>query len=322
MWLRFLEEIKPESVILDYAHTAQLAVYVSQLPAVQISNGFDVPPPHCPIFAINARGPYLEATNRVKVQEIARALEALGNNLKCQRSLNLAEYLEYPFKIWDCIPETDPYGPRSKGLVVGPLGEPPKVSDAAWPLDLDTSKRKVFGYLRGMLGNEELLDALLLHQCSGIVVWPDAPPAALEKFARTEVRVLNTPVDLSHLLPTADFVVSYGAVALVTRTLLAGKPQLVATADAEKYLIARKVALLGAGVVWRPSIGTASKAVEHLLSSERFVLAAQSLANRYARSEWLTQQCQSLQVHLVEPRIIEYLLSQVQRAGNESLREK
>ncbi len=55
--------------------------------------------------------------------------------------------LASPLRWYDCIAETDPYGPRHDGVYVGPIGAPQHVVTVPWP-SMNEQGPKVFAYLR------------------------------------------------------------------------------------------------------------------------------------------------------------------------------
>ena len=83
------------------------------------------------------------------------------------------------------------------------------------------------------------------------------------------------------MLVEADAVINQGSTALVTRTLLAGKPQLILPADFEKLKVAQRVAASGAAALWNPAECSARDAVRRLLHAPALGEAARAIAARY-----------------------------------------
>ena len=279
-WTRVIESLQPECVVLDYAPAAQLACTLLEQRALQVTNGFDAPPSNCPPYARVRPDSELGLRNAERVQRLSANVSWVAQQYAGRRDVTLETILLYPGKVYECIPETDPYGPRDGGLWVGPLGRHLDTVDVPWP-DSWLTPRRVFAHLRAMPGAVELLDELRLSDAVTLCVWRDAPAEILERFRNTSVRVVRQPVQLDRVLPEADAVVSFGSTALVCRTLLAGKPQLVMPTDFEKLKVAQRLAYSGAGVLWRATEGSARDAVGQLLNQPLMAEIARSIAHRY-----------------------------------------
>jgi hypothetical protein len=154
-WLQLLQAMQPHSVVLDYAPVAQLATLLVRQPRTfQITNGFDAPPAHCPIFGLNLRGPYIEQQNQKKLAQLTHSLSTTIATLMAkpmpadvQQSL-LAVYFNYPRKVFDCIPETDAYAqhrptPINASQYLGPLdGEMSEAEVGDWQRAFGTAPER------------------------------------------------------------------------------------------------------------------------------------------------------------------------------------
>jgi hypothetical protein len=297
-WLKLFETVQADCIVLDYAPAAQLAAQLLGLPAFQITNGFDAPPPDCPIFGITARGPYLERLNAKKLSQISTALTQVGQDVMGKPGPGLDAYFNYPTKVYDCIPQTDPYGPREDGLCVGPLVNLQQVEAAPWPEQAVSQARmpKLFAYLRDMSNTDEWLDALSSAQANTLCVWPDASDALIARHSNSRLHIVRHPVDMNHALAQADAVLSYGAITTVALTLLAGKPQLILPVHIEKILVARKVVRQGVGLIWGKGSGTCAEALHQLLNNRAMAQAAQAIAAQFPPAQRLQKQNLFIQV--------------------------
>jgi hypothetical protein len=265
--------------ILDYAPTAQWAAYVAGLPAAQITNGFDSPPADCPVFGVTQRGPMLDARNATQVAAVNQSLrdslsqhETPTTNQQIESLTTppggaLAALLNHPTRWYDCVSLTDPYGPRSDGIYVGPLGRLSHCVHVPWPEGGSPTSKKVLVYLRHEPVLRDVLQALSALQARVIAFWPDATPQALAKLNLSSCTISTQAIDLQTALPECDAVVNYGSAGLVSQTLLAGKPQLMMPSDVEKHLIATRVVACSGGVMLnaRASSGQIQQAVKQIL---------------------------------------------------------
>jgi hypothetical protein len=279
-WADVLSTTMPACVVLDYAPAAQLTCQLLGLPAFQLTNGFDAPPADCPPYAgVRADSPLGRHTAE-RVQRLSDTIAQVGARFGGPHDSSLAKILDYPRQVFECIPETDPYGPRTGGLWVGPLVAPQDTVDVPWPAGV--SGRRVFAHLGGRAGASELLDELQRADVATLCYWRDAPDAVLQHYQHGPVRVLREPLHLGRVLVEADAVINQGSTALVSQTLLAGKPQLILPADFEKLKVAQRVAASGAALLWNRAECPAREAVRRLLHVGELAQAARGIAAGYA----------------------------------------
>jgi UDP:flavonoid glycosyltransferase YjiC (YdhE family) len=149
-------------------------------------------------------------------------------------------------------------------------------------------------YLRGSAAPEAVLTALASHGAQVICAWPDAKAFDVELAARRGQVVVAGPISLNRALQEADWVVNYGSSGFVCQSLLAGKPQLMLPSDTEKYLVARTVQSIDAGVVIRvppthSEVNFQRTVEEALTRLPRARAPAQQVAQRYAAISWRDQ---------------------------------
>lgn len=280
-WADAIESVMPECIVLDYAPAAQLTSQLLNLSAFQLSNGFDAPPPDCPPYAgVRPNSPLGRRTAGC-VEALSDTIAEVGERFGGPRSSSLAKILAHPRQVLECIPETDPYGPRQHALWVGPLtalrdgdGE-----DGPWPSG--GQRPRVFAQLGGRRGATELLDALQRMDADTVCFWRGAPDRMLARYSEGPVRVLRDFSLSAGMLAGVDAVISQGATALVSRAMLAGKPQLIFPADFEKMKVAQRAAASGAAMVWNPAECGAHEAVRRLLHTPALGEAARAVSTRY-----------------------------------------
>lgn len=272
-WIKLFEAERIDRVVLDYAPAAQLAALVVGVPACQITNGFDAPPADCPLFDIGVRGPMLERRNREQLDALDRSLAEVGRTFGLSHRLSLVHWLTYPRRWYDCIAETDPYGPRNDGVYVGPIGRPPETVRVAWP-DESGPCKKVFMYLRSRAHVEAVLQAIPADEAQVLCAWPGVADAEAQQHRRKNATIVSGPVDLDLVLPQVDWVVNYGSTTFVCQALLAGKPQLMLPTDAEKWLVARRVHAQDAGIaiVDRATVGEIQHSLARVQESSAIAL--------------------------------------------------
>jgi hypothetical protein len=279
-WLRLFESIKPVAILCDYAPVAQLAARLGNIPALQLTNGFDAPPVEFPAFDDRVRGPRGDAARSEGIERLSETIRRVGRDFGVE--LCLEEFLAWTSKLSDAIPETDPYGARSDFSYAGPFTQSGAMLASCWPLSGERNPRRAFAYLRGGMGRVGgVLEALRLAGVATCCVWPDATDAALQNYNGTCIQISRAPVNLTAALEQADLVVNYGSGSVLCSAVLAGKAQLMMPTDAEKLMFARRVESQGAGITWMPRMGAVATSVQRLLHDESLAAAASAIAGRY-----------------------------------------
>jgi len=178
------------------------------------------------------------------------------------------------------FPELDHYGNRPQQHYVGPVAAMPKARTIGWP---DVNGKRIFAYLHPSIPGLEYLLATLKGGATNVLcVIPGISTAIADAFRGRSLAILNQPVSLQALLPTADLVIASGA-GLVSEALLAGVPLLMTPQFVEQALLARRVEAFGAGVHWAPqrTAESARAIVEKALSTESLRVRAQCFASKY-----------------------------------------
>jgi UDP:flavonoid glycosyltransferase YjiC (YdhE family) len=282
-WAELFERQRIDHLVVDTAPTAQLAALLCRIPTVHITNGFDAPPPECPLFGIGLRGPMLEARKHDQLAALNHAFTTVAQHFQARAEVTWRDLLAYPQRWLDVIPETDPYGPRDDTVYLGPIGEAADATPFMWP-ERVAGQRRVFAYLRDATTARAAIAALQSIGAQALCVWPQAPEADCIAAARTGITVTPHPVRLSDALSTCDAVINYGSPGIVTHALLAGKPQLMIPIDVEKHLVSQRVQAQGLGVMvgWDAGGQVIREGLNRLLDSPDFTAASTWVAGQRA----------------------------------------
>ncbi|MBU1358570.1 MAG: hypothetical protein KKC85_09915 [Gammaproteobacteria bacterium] len=284
-WLGLFDRLRARAVVCDYAPAAQLAACLAGLPALQITNGFDAPPPDFPLFDSGVRGPFVQRARASGIERLSEAVLQVWQRFG-QPGLGLQTVMSWPRRVCDGIAETDPYGARADMTYIGPFAGDRGLAPAEWP-DTAAGARRVLAYLRGDEQEiQALLDALCDAGATTCCVWPEATDRLLQKYAQSPVAVSRRAVDWSASLAAADAVVNYGSSSAACSALLAGKPQLMVPTDVEKTMIARRIASHGAGILRMPRAEGLAADVGALLADPRLAGAARGVASRYRAADF------------------------------------
>jgi UDP:flavonoid glycosyltransferase YjiC (YdhE family) len=281
-WFRLLELIRPDTIVIDYAPMALLAARGLGIPAVQLSTGFDVPPAVHPLPSIRpwepTPSPRLLASENLVLDRINIVLATHNKPPLTQ----VSELLSGPPTLFTTIAELDHYGARDRAEYTGPIGGSSAALERRWPTEAST---RIFAYLRPSVPGIEILLAELANLNSYVIcAMPGAPTSLRQRFGSKTFELLDHPVSLAPLLPTADWVVSYGGVATTAAALLAGVPLLIVPQVVEQHLLGLCVVRIDAGILvgFERSQSKVAAAVSQLTSGNRYKEAAARIATKYA----------------------------------------
>ncbi len=281
-WRELLLLTDTQLMLADHAPTALLAARTLGIPVMMFSNGFTLPPHQNPL-------PNMRPWNHVPVEQVA----ALDNEASATINAVLARFGKPPLtstaQLFDVaeqtlmtFPELDHYTDRGDARYWGSLPSAGTGTAVAWP---QVPGPKLFAYLRRQtVHHVAMLEALLRFPGPCAVYFPDLPAALRRRFAAPHLLFLDQPADIAQMARDADLAVTYASVATTTAFLLAGKPLLLLPGHLEQFLLARRVAKLGAGIVVVPE-KPAEKLLDTLLKlveSPDYVRAAQAFSARYA----------------------------------------
>ncbi len=282
-WRGLLRQGRPDLVIADYAPTAILAARSLGLRSAAVGTGFQLPPAVQPLPAFQAGVP----EGRLRTME-ARLLDSANRVLALHGAAPLAHacaLLRGDASLLCTWPELDHYGRSGDGLWLGPNLAPPSGDDAVWP---DGSGPRVFAYLKAShAGVREVLEALLRRGCRVLCYLPEVAGGGPAPVQHPLLRYAARPVSMAQVLDTCELVVCHAGEATVSQSLLAGRPLLLLPTALESFLMARRVARMGAGInaMAGPEPRDWDGAVRALLDTPGYRDAARAFAARHAGFE-------------------------------------
>ncbi|RZA36462.1 MAG: hypothetical protein EOP92_05270 [Lysobacteraceae bacterium] len=285
-WRALFRQGQPDLVLADYAPTAILAARSLGLPSAAVGPGFTMPPagvPLPPLRTWEAPQPArLRAAEARLLDSANRVLAMFDTDQSSAPLVHGAELLLGDHPLLCTWPELDHVGRRGGGPWLGPNLPPPGGHAPAWPAG---EGRRVFAYLRrGVPESSDVLGALVRQGCRVLCYMPDVAAGAPAPVESPQLAYAPGPVSLPEALAGCELVVSHAGEALSAQALLAGRPLLMLPQSAESFLMARRVARLGAGINamaqprprdWEAMLGA-------LLEGQAFHDAAAAFARRYA----------------------------------------
>lgn len=268
-------------VVADHAPTAVLAARTLGLPVFMFSTGFSAPPARHPLPNMRPWSP-VSMSILTAIDEQARAgVNAVLAHCGCAPIARLAELFSVAETALVTYPELDHYPDRGPFAYWGALPEMGGGRSIQWR---DSSRPRWFVYLRRQIpGHLAVLDALEAIGDSAAVFFPDAPDLLVARFAPTSIQIYREPLDLAQMVQDVDAAVSYASVQTTTRFLLAGKPLLLLPSHLERFMLAMRVAEMGAGRLVHPEHPAPNfrSLLTELMQSEGYRANAQAFAHKY-----------------------------------------
>lgn len=280
-WRHLIGLIKPSYIIGDYAPTALLSAHLCKIPAATFGSGFFVPPKASPypnmMFWENREADQLVSSDHEATEKINEAL-----------SLLRAEPITSIHDIYDSVPryiasfrELDHYA-REEERFYGPLFLSVGKSAPVWP---GLHRKKIFIYLTGHpLLITKILRTLSRIPADCIALLRNVPENAIPKNLPPHIQLLAAPINADQAIKECDVVINHSSMAMVSASLLAGTPMLLAPRYLEQVILCRRVAQLG--FCQEISVNDPEKKIAQiimeLLTNPSYKKAAQHFAENHA----------------------------------------
>lgn len=281
-WRELIRLSGARMILADHAPTAILAARTLGIPAMLYSSGFCVPPRQRPLPAMRPWQPL--ATTRLLALEdaalanINRVLDRFGQPALTAlwQLFQVAEDKLLGFA------ELDHYAEREAACFWGTLPAAGVGAAPCWP---PLPGKRVFAYLRRQCRHHEAaLAALRELGMPAVIFFPDLTDALQAKYSAPHLAFSREPLDLAAAAREADVAITYAGLSTTTSFLLAGKPLLLLPGHLEQYLMARRVAALGAGLVVEPGkpAGDLGQTLRRVIDEESHTASAAAFARKYA----------------------------------------
>lgn len=281
-WRELITLTGSRLILADHAPTALLAARTLGLPAMLFANGFTAPPALHP--TPNLR-PWLEIPNE-RLMALEDAALTSANRVLARFGQAPLSALHQLFVVREqallTFPELDHYENRGDARYWGSLPLAGGGQAIDWP---PLPGPRLFVYLRAECPHwRAVLDALQRLGLPTALWFPGLSAAVRAQLSAPHWRVLDRPADLAQARQEADAAILYASLATTTAFLLAGKPMLLLPWHLEQFLLARRVAQLGAALITHPEKppGDLARTMAELLQQPRYRSAAQGFAEKYA----------------------------------------
>jgi UDP:flavonoid glycosyltransferase YjiC (YdhE family) len=249
-WRELFQLSGTQLVMADHAPSALVAARSLDLPVVLFSSGFCIPPRRRPAPNMRPWMPIPEDRLLAIESEALTTINAVLARFGKPAVSAVSDLFDVAEDTLLGFPELDHYADRGAARYWGNLPDAGVGTAPTWP---EVPGKRLFAYLRRECPHHEaVLAALRDFGQPTVVFFPDAPPELRQRFAAPHVAFSDSPVDLEAAASHADAAITYASLSTTTRFLLAGKPVLLLPSHLEQFLMARRVAGMGAGLLCDP----------------------------------------------------------------------
>lgn len=277
-WCELLAHARPDVIIADYSPGAVLAGRLLGVRTIASGNGFYLPPALTPLppllYWLPADRPALARSEARLLATLNAALRGCGG----PAAASVTEAILPPETFVQSFAEFDHCYERPRASYLGAYPSAEFGAAPRWPAGPGP---RVFAYLDPQI----LLPALLAAvSAAGARLCLYAPGVDAATMATApDVAWMPGPVDLKQAAAEADAYLSNANINSMMAFLLAGKPQLVVPYTLEKYLVGRRLEMLGAGLsAPRKAPGDVAAKLRAVLTQRSYRRAAEQFAARHA----------------------------------------
>ena len=292
-WSKFVDEIRPDQLIVEHAPSALLAARGRHLSIVNLGTGWSVPLAATPMPSVVwwlAPDPDLQAKADATEAQVLRAMNgaaALVGVPPLEAVIDLFSTSEPMLVTW---PEFDHYGVRPDVTYYGPQMMLESGFRASWSgsncsgSNWSGSEKRVVGYLRAESKTGlALIRALALRDdIESVIYLAGADPHLRAELNTPRMTLVDQPLDLASLLPEADVLVTHASFGTVTAGVLHGVRQIGVPRHLEQAVVMSRIEALQIGRNARALTSEqVGEALDDVLSNPQLEASAKALAAKY-----------------------------------------
>ena len=281
-WRSLFDTLDSDVIVADHAPTALLAARSMGLAAVTLGTGFYKPPRQSPLPNMrpwmNVPLGRLEQSDALVLDNMNTILAGYGK----PAMQSVGELFDIDENFLCTFAELDHYARREPATYHGACWNMAMGQEVAWPAG---NGKRVFVYLEPQSRDfSGVMDAIAALGLRAIVCAPGLADDVQRKYASPRVIISTKPYRLDRLLPDCDLVIGYGGHGMTAGMLASGIPQLVLPNQLERFLLATRIAVLGAGLAVNPEspVPDYRTVIRTLLETPDYRDNAQAYAKKYA----------------------------------------
>jgi len=280
-WRSLFEVLNCEVVVADHSPSALLAARSMSLAATTLGSSFCLPPRQTPMP--NMR-PWLNVARGRLEQSDALVLKNINTVLstyKTQPLASVSKLFDIEENFLCTFAELDHYSQREQVKYWGACWNMEMGQEVTWP---NGEGKRVFVYLEPHHRDfARVIEALSMHGHRVIICAPGISDELLRKYESPHIIISDRPFRIDKLLSECDLAIGYGGQAMTSGMLMAGMPMLLLPTQLERFLLATRVASMGAGIAVNPEVPPPDyrSLIKALLETPSYQENAQRFAEKY-----------------------------------------
>ncbi len=249
-WRSLFELHGSDVIVADHSPTALLAARSIGLASTTLGTGFYCPPRQTPM-------PNMRAWLKIPQQRLEQSDALVLNNMNTVLARYKAKPLASVSELFDTaenflctFAELDHYALREPVKYWGACWSIDRGQETSWPVG---TGKCAFVYLepykRDFL---QVMEVIASQGLRAIVCAPGISEDMRRKYETQRIIVSANPFRLDRLLAECDLFIGYAGHGMTATMLMAGVPMLLLPNQLERFLLATRVAAMGAGIAVNP----------------------------------------------------------------------
>ena len=269
-------------IVADHSPTALLAARSMGLAATTLGSGFYFPPHQTPMP--NMR-PWLNVSRSRLENSDSLVLNSMNTVLatyKTQPLVAVNNLFDTEENFLCTFAELDHYAQREPSTYWGACYNMEMGQEITWP---DGAGKRVFAYLDPQNRDfAKVLETIAALGLRAIVCAPGIPDNLLRQYASSHIIISAQPFRLNKLASDCDLAIGNAGHAMTAGMLMAGVPLLLLPTQLERFLLATRIAAIGAGIAVNPEVSPPdyTAIIRHLLDAPGYRENARLFARKYA----------------------------------------
>jgi UDP:flavonoid glycosyltransferase YjiC (YdhE family) len=269
-------------IVADHSPTALLAAHSMGLAATTLGSGFYLPPRQTPMPSMR---PWLKVPRERLENSDALVLNNMNAVLaayKVKPLANVSGLFETGENFLCTFAEMDHYLQREPARYWGAYYNMEMGQETAWPVG---EGKRVFVYLEPQSRDfSKVLEAIAALGHRAIVCAPGISDNLREHYESSRIIVSTKPFRLDKLLKDCDLSIGYAGHGMTAGMLMAGVPLLLLPTQLERFLLATRIAAIGAGIAVNPEapLPDYMEVIRNLLETPAYRENACLFARKYA----------------------------------------
>lgn len=283
-WYEKLTKLQPDVLVVDHSPTALLVNRTCQIPMISSGSGFTVPPRYSPMRPLRYWAVCDRAELAVNEGRVLRAVNEVLGRAGIAPLSDLCDLLRADCEWLLTYAELDHYGVRDGARYLGSISAPDFGALLQWAMH---DGAKIFAYLTGLTVSDAIVEAVQDLDINICLYAPNLKSVEIEKFPPDQVLRASAPVHLAQAAAQCSAAITNSSLNTVSFFLRHGIPQLALPSNVERFMVGRRLELVGGGLTVRTSdsASVVTAKLRAVLQQRSFTRVAEQFGQRHSNDE-------------------------------------